>query len=112
MNRLVLKLIYYLMYHYMTFSVIVKGSQYPSQIRTTVVPQESSLSSILLNRFIQSLLQTLNWQNSPFFPSALFFADDGVLISPISAKAHRLLNQALLWADQHAMSFNFPNADI
>ena len=106
MNRLVLKLIYHLMYHDMTFSVIVNGSQSPSQIRTTGLPQESPLSPILFNRFIDSLLQTLNWQNSPSFPSALFFADDGILISPTLAKAQSLLNQALRWADQHAMSFN------
>ena len=106
MHPLVLQLIYQLMYHQMTFSVIVNGCASPIQSRTTGLPQGSPLSPTLFNRFIDSLLQTLNWQNTTSFPSALFFADDGVLVAPTFSKAQGLVNEASRWADQHGMAFN------
>ena len=105
-NRLVLQLIYHLIYRHMTFSVIVNGCQSPKQSRTTGLPQGSPLSPTLFNRFIDSLLQTLNWQNPKSFPSSLFFADNGVLVAPTLGKAESLLNQASRWADGHGMAFN------
>ena len=105
-NSLLLQLIYQLMYRDMTFSVIVNSSQSPMQVRTTGLSQGFPLSPTLFNRFVDSLLQTLNWQNASSFPSALFFADDGVLISPTLAKAQSLLNQVFRWSVEHGMSFN------
>jgi len=55
---------------------------------------------------MDSLRQTLNWHNPPSFPCALFFADDGVLISSTLGKAQSLLKEASRWADQHGMAFN------
>ena len=46
--------------------------------------------------------------NPRSFPSALFFADDGVLVAPTVGKAQSLINQASNWADQHGMTFNIP----
>ena len=105
-NPLVLQLIYNLIYRDMSFSVIVNGCQSPNQERTTGLPQGSPLSPTLFNRFIDSLLQTLNWQNTASFPSSLFFADDGVLVAPTFRKAQSLVNQASQWADGHGMAFN------
>ena len=90
----------------MSFALIVNGAPSPQIPRTSGLPQASSLSATLFNRFIDSLLQTLNWHNPPSFPSVLFFADDGVLISPTLRKAQSLLNEASRWADQHGMAFN------
>ena len=90
----------------MTFSVIVNGCASPIQSRTTGLPQGSPLSPTLFNRFIDSLLLTLNWQNTPSFPSGLFFADDGVLVAPTFSKAQSLVNEASRWADQHGIAFN------
>jgi len=106
MNPVVVQIIYQLMYHDMSFSVIVNGTPSSNQHRTCGLPQGSPLSPALFNRFINSLLETLNWQNTPSFPSALFFADDGVLISPTFGKAQHLLNMASHWADEHGMAFN------
>ena len=108
MHPLVLQLIYQLMYRDMTFSVVVNRCASPIQSRYTGLPQGSPLSPTLFNRFINSLLQTLNWQNPRSFPSALFFADDGVLVAPTVGKAQSLINQASNWADQHGMTFNIP----
>jgi len=108
MNLLVLHIIYQLMYRDMTYSIIVNRCESPIQSRNCGLLQGSPLSPILFNRFINCLLQTLNLQSPASFPSALFFADDGVLISPTFSKAQALLNQASHWADKHGMSFNIP----
>jgi len=108
MNPLVLQLVYQLMYRDMSYSLIVNGCQSPKQPRTCGLLQGSPLSPILFNRFINSLLQSLNWNSQPTFPSGLFFADDGVLIAPTITKAQGLVNQASSWADKHGMSFNIP----
>ena len=105
-NPLVLQLIHQLMFTDMTYSVIVNGCQSPRQNRNCGLLQESPLSPILFNRFVNSLLQSLNWQSQLIFPSALFFADDGVLIASTSQKAQSLVNMASRWADAHGMSFN------
>jgi len=89
-----------------SFSVIVNGTPSPKQHRTCGLPQGSPLSLPLFNRFINSLLETLNWQNTPSFSFVLFFPDDGVLISPTFAKAQNLLNMASHWADEHGMALN------
>jgi len=108
MNSLVLHLIHQLMYRDMTFSILVNRCESPLQSRNCGLLQGSPLSPILFNRFINSLLQTRNLQTPASFPSALFVADDGVLISPTFSKAQALLNQAFNWADKHGMSFNIP----
>jgi len=108
MNSLVLHIIYRLMYRDMTYSIIVNRCESPIQSRNCGLLQGSPLSPILFNRFINSLLQTLNLQSPASFPSALFFADDRVLISPTFSKAQALLNQASHWADKYGMSFNIP----
>jgi len=108
MNPLVLQLVYQLMYQDMSYSRIVNGWESPKQPRTCALLQGSPLSPILFNRFINSLLKSLNWNSQPTFPSALFFADDGVLIAPTIRKAQSPLNQASTWADMHGMSFNIP----
>jgi len=106
MNPLVLQLVYQLMYRDMLYSLIVNGCESPKQPRTCGLLQGSPLSPILFNRFINSVLLSLNWNRQPTFPWPLFFADDGVLIAPTIMKAQSLLNQASSWADRHAMSFN------
>jgi len=108
MNPLVLQLVYQLMYRDMTFSLIFNGCEFQKQPRTCGLLQGSPLSPILFNRFINSLLHSLNWNSAPTFPSALFFADDGVLIAPTIPKAQSLLNHASSWADKHAISSNIP----
>jgi len=82
--------------------------QSPKKARTCGLLQGSPLSPILFNHFIHSLLQTLNWNGQPPCPSALFFADDGVLIAPTVNKAKSLINTASHWADSYGMSFNIP----
>lgn len=106
MNSLILCLIQQLMYQDMTFSLLVNGCQSPQQQRNCGLLQGSPLSPILFNRFVNGLLQALNHQSLPTFPNALFFADDGVLISPTMRKAQILLNRAQEWAAEHGMSFN------
>jgi len=110
MNSLVLNLIHQLMYRVMTFSIIVNRYQSPPQSRNCGLLQGLPLSPILFNRFMDSLLQTFNLQSPASFPSAWFFADDGVLISPTFSKAQALLNQASNWANNHRMSFNIPKS--
>jgi len=105
-NPLVLRLIHQLMFRDMSFSLIVNGCPSAKQNRNCGLLQGSPLSPILFNRFINSLLQSLNWQSRPSFPSALFFADDGVIISPTVQRAQSLVNMAARWADQHGMAFN------
>ena len=80
----------------------------PRLSRTTGLSQGSPLSPIFFNRFIDSLLTTLIWQNPPTFPSSLWFPDDAVLVAPTFQKAQSLVNQASNWADPHEMSFNVP----
>jgi len=106
MNRLVLQLVHRLMYQDRSFSPIVNRAPSPPIPRTCGVLQGSCLSPTLFNRFIDSLLQTLNWHNPPSCLRALFFADDGVLISPRLGKVQSLRNEASRWADQHRMGFN------
>jgi len=90
MNPLVVQLVYQLMYRDMSYSLIVNGCESPKQPRTCGLLQGSPLSPILFNRFINCLLQSLNWNSQPTFPSALFFADDVVLIAPTIPKAQSL----------------------
>ena len=108
MNSLVLHLIHQLMYRDMTFSILIKCCKSPLQSRNCGLLQGSPLLPMIFNRFINSLLQTLNLQSPASFPSALFFADDTVVISPTFSKAQALLNQASYWADKRGMSFNIP----
>jgi len=70
MNPLVLQLVHQLMYRDMSYSLIVNGCESPKQPRTCGLPQGSPLSPILFNRFINSLLQSLNWNSQSTFPSA------------------------------------------
>ena len=79
-NPILLSLIYHLMYRDIKFSLVVNGSQSSPLLRTTGLPQGSQLSPILFNRFLSSLLKTLN-QNADPVPHCLFFADDGVIIA-------------------------------
>jgi len=60
MNLVVVQIIYQRMYHDMSFSVIVNGTPSSNQHRTGGLPQGSPLSPTLFNRFINSLLETLN----------------------------------------------------
>ena len=94
------------MFHDMSFSLIVNGCPSPQQNRNCGLLQGSPISPILFNLFINSLLQSLNWQSRPSFPSALFFADNRVIISPTIQHAQSLVNIATRWADQHGMAFN------
>jgi len=96
------------MYRDISYSLIVHGCQTQKHHLTSGLLPGSPLSPILFNRFINSLLQSLNWNIQPTFPSALFFADDGVLIAPTITKAPSLVYQASSWADKHGMSFNIP----
>jgi len=107
-NPLVLQLVYQLMYWDMSYSLVVNGCESQKKPRTCGLLQGSPLSPILFNRFINSLLPSLNWNSQPTFSSALFFADDGVLIAPTITKAQCLLSQAASCADRHGMSFNIP----
>jgi len=107
-NPLVLQLLYELMYRDILYSLVVNRCESPKQHRTCGLLQGSPLSPILFNRFINSLLLSLNWNSQPTFPSALLFADDGVLIATTITKAQSLLNQASSWADLHGMAFNIP----
>ena len=112
MNPVVIRLIYLLLCPNMSFSVRVNGCPSRKLFRTTGLPQGSPVSSILFNRFIDSLLQTLNWQNWAKFPCSFWFADDRVLTAPTFAKAQSLVNQASHWTDQHGMTFLLPSVDI
>ena len=105
MNPILLSLVYHLMYKDMKFSVVVNGSQSPALSRTTGLPQGSPLSPILFNRFLASLLKTLN-TGADQIPNCLFFADDGVIIAKSNAKAQQLLALADMWAIEHRMAFN------
>ena len=96
------------MYRDILYSLVVNRCESPKQHRTCGLLQGSPLSPILFNRFINSLLLSLNWNSQPTFPSALLFADDGVLIATTITKAQSLLNQASSWADLHGMAFNIP----
>ena len=107
-NPLVLQLLYQLMFRDMTFSIIVNGCRSPQQDRNCGLLQGSPLSPILFNRFINSLLQSLNWQCRPTYPSALFIANDRVLIAPTLQSVQSLVNMSSRWADQHGISFNIP----
>jgi len=108
MNPVVLQLVYQLMYRDMSYSLIVNGCKSQKQRPTCELLQGSPLSPLLFNGFINSLLQSLNWNSQPTFPSSLFFADDRVLIAPTITNAQSLLNQASSWADLHGMAFNIP----
>jgi len=59
-NHLVLQLVYQLMYRDMSYSLIVNGCESQKPPRTSGLLQGSPLSPILFNRFINSLLQSLN----------------------------------------------------
>ena len=104
-NPILLSLIYHLMYKDMKFSLVVNGSQSSPLQRTTGLPQGSPLSPILFNRFLSSLIKTLN-QNTDQVPSCLFFADDGVIVAKSNAEAQQLLSTAKRWATEHLMAFN------
>jgi hypothetical protein len=106
MHPLVLKLIHQLMYSQMTFSVVVNGAVSTQCSRNTGLLQGSPLSPILFSRFINSLLANLNAGQPPHLPTALFFADDGVIMAPTMSKSQELLNLASSWALDHGMSFN------
>ena len=108
MYPLVIQLVHQHMYREMSFWVIVNSSPSRKLSHTSGWPLGSLLSPILFNRFIHSLLKTLNWQNLPTFPSSLWFTDDGVLVAPTFQKAQSLVNQVSKWADQHGMTFNVP----
>jgi len=105
-NPLVLRLIYQLIFRDMNFSLIVNGCPSAQHNRNCGLLQGSPLSPILFNWFINSLLQSLNWQSRPSFPSALFFVDDAVIISPTIQHVQSLVNMATRWADQHGIAFN------
>jgi len=92
MNPLVLRLVYQLMYRDMSYLLIINGCESQKQARTCGLLQGSLLFPILFNHFINSLLRSLNWNSQPTFPSALFFANDGVLIASTVTKAQSLLN--------------------
>jgi len=106
MDPLLLQIVYHLMYHEMSYTLVVNGCQSGPQIRTRGLPQGSPLAPILFSRFINGLLQSLNCNSPPHSPSALFFADDGVLIAPTLRVAQQLVNCASSWADANGMSFN------
>jgi len=106
MHPLVLELVYQLMYHDMSYALVVNGTQSRFQSLTRGLPQGSPLAPILFNRFINSLLQDLNQNTKSDTPAALFFADDGVIIAPNARQAQHLLNIATSWADTHSMRFN------
>jgi len=106
MNPLVLKLVYQLMYCDMGYALVVNRCQSQFCQRTRGLPQGSPLAPILFNRFIDSLLQTLNRNTVPEVPTALFFADDGVIITPTLVQTQLLLDLASEWSDNHGMSFN------
>ena len=106
MHPLVLQLVYKLMYHDMSYALVVNSSQSQLQSRTRGLPQGSPLAPILFNRFINSLLQELNQKATPNSPATLFFADDGVIIAPNARIAQDLLYKADNWSHQHSMLFN------
>jgi len=108
MNPPVLQLVYQLRYRDMSDSLIVNSCVSQKQPRTCGLLQGSLLSPILFNRFMNSLLQSLNWNSQPTFPSALFLADDGGLIAPTITNTQSLVNQSSSWADKHGISFNIP----
>jgi len=83
-NPLVLWLIHPLMLQDTIFSLMVNGCPSIKQNCTGGVLQGSPLYPILFNRFIKSLLQSLNREPRRTFPSALFFADDGVLFHQLN----------------------------
>ena len=106
MHPLVLQLVYKLMYHDMSYALVVNGSQSQLQSQNRGLPQGSPLAPILFNRFINTLLEELNRGARLNSPAALFFADDGVIIAPNSRIAQDLLHRADHWSQQHSMVFN------
>lgn len=84
-----------LLFQSMSYHIVVNGTASKKLDRNIGLPQGSPLSPVIFKKFINSLVSELNPTivTKDQLPSALFFADDGVLL-------------AIDWAHATAMKFN------
>ena len=99
------RLIRSLMFDGLSSRVLVNDAVTPWFTRTCGVLQGSPLSPYLFNIFIDSLLVQLN-RNHEGIPLCLFYADDGVLVTPSSINVQDLLDQVTQWSKDNGIALN------
>jgi len=94
-----------LMFDDLSSRVLVNEDVTPWFPRTCGVLQGSPLSPYLFNIFIDPLLVELN-RNGLGVPLCLFYADDGVLVTPSSIDTQELLDQVAKWSKENGIALN------
>jgi hypothetical protein len=113
MPLLLQKLVYSSMFVSGSYTAVINGIQSSPQVRNCGLPQGSPLSPIIFNLFIDSLVRYLNSiSNDMGVPHCLFYADDGVILSPDIHTAKRLLRMAEKWSKDNGMVFNVSKCGI
>ena len=101
----IVKLIASLGFHGLRSRVIVNGEASPWFLRTRGVLQGSPISPFLFNIYIDPLIVQLNLFSGAI-PKALFYADDGVILTKTYEELRRLLRQIEDWMRENGIQIN------
>ena len=85
--------------------VLVNGGASDWFTRTRGVFQGSPLSPYLFNMYIDGLLDLLN-EGITGPPVCLFYADDGVLVTPMRVNVQELLDKVYAWSVENTIKLN------